>query len=432
VRRAKGGHVLLPEETTVAIVGGGPAGAIAGAYLARAGIDNVIFEREYFPRHHVGESLVAAINAVLHEIGVLEKIDRCGYVRKRGAAWVPKSGRGRFDLQVLPDPPVGGLDYTWHVDRAHFDQLLLEHAASLGSRVEQGCVVTEPWIEEGRVVGATVRRGDEARRVRARFVLDASGRGTFLGSRLRLKQKDPLFDQFAIYGHFQGVDRGEGPAADYIHILFLPTERGWVWRIPLRDGLTSVGVVTEREDFRRDGRDPAAYFERHAHSNPELARVLKGAQLVGKLRTEGDYSYSMARLTGPGFLLVGDAARFVDPIFSSGVSVAAYSAKFATEALLGVLSGAREESEALAAYEARLTAGIAIWYDFIKIYYKLQNLFTYYVRKPDYQQELVRLLQGRVYDPSEISILDRLREDIHTIESTPGHAMQSALTDIPM
>jgi FADH2 O2-dependent halogenase len=422
----------LPDEATVVVVGGGPAGSAAGAYLAKAGIDHVILERDRFPRHHVGESLVAASNRVLHEIGVLDTIDREGFTRKRGAVWVPRSGRNFAEVDIPADPRFGGRDYTYQVERARFDKILLDHAASLGSRVEEETVVTDALTEGDRVTGVRARRNGETRDIRARFVVDASGRGTFLGSRFRLKKKDPLFDQYAIYSYFKGMDRGPAATADHIHIHFLPTSRGWCWQIPLNPEITSVGVVTEREDFRRDGRDPGAYFRRHIDTQPELSRRLEGAIQTDVFRTEGDYSYSMDKLSGPGFVLVGDAARFVDPIFSSGVSVALNSARFAMAALIPALRGERDEAEARAEYEARLAGGIRTWYEFIKIYYKLQNLFTHYLRKPSYKVELIRLLQGDVYDPDEITILDRLRADIQKIESTPGHAMQASLTDIPL
>lgn len=419
----------FPEETSVAIVGGGPAGATLGAYLALAGIDHVIFERERFPRHHVGESLVGITNRVFHEIGFLGKLDAAGFVEKRAAVWIPKSGKGAYELRILPDPRFG-LDHTFHVDRARFDQLLLEHAASLGSRVEQETRVCDVLMEDGRACGVRVEQDGVEHSVRARYVVDASGRSTLLGSKLRLKERDPLFDQYAIYAYFEAFDRGPASMRDHIHIHFLPTRRGWVWQIPVDAEVTSVGVVTERDDFRRDGRDPESYFLRHVESHPELRRRIQPARRIGPFRTEGDYSYSMQRLTGPGFLLVGDAARFVDPIFSSGVSVAVNSACFAAQALQEALSG--DESEALKRYEERLGAGIRVWYDFIKIYYKLQNLFTRYVRKPEYQAEIVRLLQGDVYHPEEITVLDRLREDIRTIEKTPDHLLRSSLTDIPI
>lgn len=422
----------LPERTDVVVIGGGPAGSAAGSYLSMAGIDHVVLERDRFPRHHIGESLVTASNRVLHEIGVLAKLDEAGFVHKRGAVWVPKSGRNIAEVEILADPRFGGLDYTFQVERARFDKLLLDHAASLGSQVSEETVVTEALTEGDRVVGVKARRNGDAQEIRARFVIDASGRSTFLGSRFRLKKKDPIFNQYAIYSYFKGVDRGRKETQDNIHIHFLPTRRGWCWQIPISPEVTSVGVVTEREDFKRDGRDPGAYFARHIETQPELSRRLANATQVDEFRTEGDYSYSMERLTGPGFALVGDAARFVDPIFSSGVSVALNSARFATGAIIPVLRGERDEEEARAEYETRLSAGIRTWYEFIKVYYKLQNLFTHYLRKPAYQPELVRLLQGEVYDPDEISVLGKLRDDIRKIEATPGHAMQADLTDIPI
>jgi FADH2 O2-dependent halogenase len=422
----------LPAETTVAIVGGGPAGATLGAYLARAGVDHILFERERFPRHHIGESLVGTSNRVFQEIGFLPRLDASGFVEKRAAVWIPKSGRGAFELNVAPDPRWG-LDHTFHVDRARFDHLLLDYAAECGTPVHQETRVSEVLVDGDRVTGVVVERdGAPAHTVRARFVIDASGRSTVLGSHFRLKDRDPLFDQYAIYSYFEDFDRGPASMTDHIHIHFLPTRRGWVWQIPISREITSVGVVTERDDFRKDGRDRESYFLRHVQSQPELARRMVPARRIAEFRAEGDYSYSMRRLAGPGWLMIGDAARFVDPIFSSGVSVAVNSARLASQALLSVLNEGAVEADAFGRYEARVSSGIKIWYEFIKIYYKLQNLFTRYVRVPEYREDLIQLLRGDVFDVGQIKVLDRLRDDIRAIERTPNHILQSALTDIPI
>ena len=433
-------RATLPEETTVAILGGGPAGATTACYLAMAGIDHVVLERARFPRHHVGESLVGATNRIFDEIGFLPKLDAAGFPRKQGAVWVPKSGRNPHSIRVVPDKAFGGLDYTFHVDRARFDHMLLDHAGSLGSRVFQGALVNGVETRDGRIESVQVQHQNpgqgqgeaETRKIRTRFVVDATGRNTFLGSRFRLVQKDTLFDQYAVYGYWKGVGRGPEETAGYIHIHFLPNQRGWAWQIPIDDETTSIGVVTEKADFKRNKQSAEDHYARHLARNPELSRRLEHATLVSELRSEGNYSYSMRELTGPGYLLVGDAARFVDPIFSSGVSVAIYSAKFAAEEIARVVSNERSEADAFGDYEARMRAGVELWYDFIKIYYKLQNLFTYYLRKPQYRDELVQLLQGNVYDARSITVLDRLREDIRRIEATPGHVLREGLSDIPI
>lgn len=422
----------LPEETTVAILGGGPAGATTACYLAMAGIDHVVLERAHFPRHHVGESLVGATNRIFDEIGFLEKLDAAGFPRKQGAVWVPKSGKNPHAIRVVPDKTFGGLDYTFHVDRARFDHMLLDHAETLGSPVYQGALVNGVETRDGRIEAVQVQHEGETHTLRTRFVVDATGRNTFLGSRFRLLQKDTLFDQYAVYAYWKGVGRGPEETAGYIHIHFLPSERGWVWQIPIDDETTSIGVVTEKADFQRNGQDSEAHYAHHLARNPELSRRLEQATRVSNLRSEGNYSYSMRELVGPGYLLVGDAARFVDPIFSSGVSVAIYSAKFAAEQIAHVVAGERPEAEAFGAYETQMRAGVELWYDFIKVYYKLQNLFTYYLRKPEYRDQLVQLLQGNVYDARGITVLERLREDIRRIESTPGHVLQEGLSDIPI
>jgi flavin-dependent dehydrogenase len=419
----------MADETTVAIIGGGPAGATLGAYLSLAGVDNVIFEREQFPRHHIGESLVPITTGLFQEIGFLAKMDAASFVQKRGAVWVPKSGTNSHELRLAPDPRYGR-DYTYHVDRPKFDQMLLDHASELGSRVYQETQVDNVVMEGDRIVGLEVRNNGRQRRIGASYVVDASGRGTFLGARFGLKRKDPLFNQFAIYAQFTGIDRGPDKTSDHIHIFFLPTQRGWVWQIPISETVTSIGVVTEREDFRLDSRDREQYFLRHVGSNPELARRMERAKRIGGFHAEGDYSYSMDSFIGPGYLLTGDAARFVDPIFSSGVSVAMHSAKFACEALTSVLSGARPEQQAFEDYQRRLKDGVDVWYEFIKIYYKLQNLFSLYIQRPEYAPELLRLLQGDVYDRKSITVLDRLKADIRAIEIAPHHLLKEALTEI--
>jgi flavin-dependent dehydrogenase len=421
--------MTIPDQTTVAIIGGGPAGATLGAYLSLAGVDNVVFERDRFPRHHVGESLVPITTGLFQEIGFLPKMDAASFVQKRGAVWVPKSGTNSHELRLAPDPRYGR-DYTYHVDRPTFDRMLLDHASELGSRVYQETQVDDVVMQDDRIVGLEVRANGQQHRIGARYVVDASGRGTFLGSRFGLKRKDPLFNQFAIYGQFTGVNRGPDTTADHIHIFFLPTQRGWVWQIPISATVTSIGVVTERDDFRLDSRDREQYFLRHTRSNPELAKRMENAKRVKGFHAEGDYSYSMDSFVGPGYLMIGDAARFVDPIFSSGVSVAMHSAKFACEALTAVLSGARSEEQAFEAYQRRLQDGVNVWYEFIKIYYKLQNLFSLYIQRPEYKSELLRLLQGDVYDRKSINVLDRLKADILAIELTPEHMLKGALTEI--
>jgi FADH2 O2-dependent halogenase len=277
-----------------------------------------------------------------------------------------------------------------------------------------------------------VRVGDQEVEMPAKVVVDASGRNTLLGRQLRLKKKDPLFNQYAIHAWFDGVDRGDHSSAEHIHIYFLPVERGWVWQIPITDTITSIGVVVEREVFSQARLGLEQFFYDQVQTNDNLAEAMCHATRVNEFKTEGDYSYSMSKFVGDGYLLVGDAARFVDPIFSSGVSIALYSAKFAAERIVEAFKVDDFSEEVFAPYEAKLRSGVEIWYEFIRLYYKLLPLFTYFINSKKYRLEVLRLLQGDVFDRSEVDVLDAMRRFIDTVENSEEHMFKGKLTDIPI
>ena len=421
------------DTTDVVIIGGGPAGSVLGCYLASAGIDTVILEKVRHPRPHVGESLVPSTTRIFKEIDFLSTMEKEGFVKKYGAAWhsVARNSEIAIRFSEYRQPGVDQ-DYTYHVDRGRFDQLLFLHARASGAKVLEDAHVREVHFESGRAVGVTFSANGLKKRLNAHCVVDASGRACVLGTRLRLKQKDPLFDQFAVHSWFQGVRRGTGETRDFIHIYFLPVKRGWAWQIPITDKITSMGVVTDKSVFRRSKGRLETWFRETAATSPDLANALRGATRVRPYRPEADYSYSMKRFTGDGFLLIGDAARFVDPIFSSGVSVACYSARFASQVLLEALAERDVTRARLSTYEARLRAGVDIWYEFIRLYYKLMHLFSYFIEDPRYRHQIHQLLQGEVYDRSSAPVLDRMKRVIRTVEKTPGHIWQPFLTDIPV
>jgi len=215
---------------------------------------------------------------------------------------------------------------------------------------------------------------------------------------------------------------------DYIHVHFLPIERGWVWQIPIYPDATSVGVVVEKSVFQKSGKDYETFFHDVTQMSNNTKHILSEAERVRDWYVEGDYSYKMDRFTGDGWLLVGDAARFVDPIFSSGVSVAVNSAKFAFEALHEALQG-KNERAALDAYNEKVGRGVQIWYEWITIYYKLQALFTRLGKDPENRRQMQQLLQGDVYDRSAVDVLDRMRALVKTVEETEGHILKPMLSD---
>ncbi len=426
----------MNKDNSVIIIGGGPAGSAVGCYLSMAGISNTIIEKEIHPRPHVGESLVPITTRYLKEIGVLPALDNGGYVKKYGAAWHPPSGSGVVSIQFRSIPQKGvDQEYSYHADRAKFDLMLLKRAEELGSRVYQGAHVREVLFDDGWARGVACKIGDKTVELESRMIVDATGRNTLLGKQLNLKKNDPIFNQFTIHGWFEGVNRAltDPKTADYIHIFFLNrTERGWAWQIPITNEVASIGVVTEKEVFRKSKKDVNGWFHEQVKNHPTLYEAMRGAKQVKAFEAEGDYSYSMRHFAGNGFILVGDAARFVDPIFSSGISVALASASFATEAIRKAFETDDFSHESFKPYEQKLRAGVEIWYEFIRLYYKLLPIFTYFIQNDEYRADLLTLLSGDVYERKDAPVLRKMREFIEVVESSEKHLFKDALTDMPI
>jgi FADH2 O2-dependent halogenase len=320
-------------------------------------------------------------------------------------------------------------DYTYHVDRGRFDQLLLEHAENCGSRVLQGVQVERvEFGPNGGVLGVTVHHAGATRLLRCRLVADASGRNTILGTQLKLKKKDPLFNQFAVHGWYEGVQRGEPDNADFIHVYLLPEPRAWAWQIPITETVTSIGIVTDGTRFVKASEPVEDFFARHLAMNPVLAERMSGARRIHDFCREGNYSYIMDKIAGDGWVLVGDAARFVDPIFSSGVSVAMESAKRAAAAIGGALDSGDLSAASFADYEKTIRGGCDVWREFILLFYRLPPLFFTMLQQPDVRLAALRLLQGEVYDRCSNPILERMRREIQAVEETPGHPWTAYLS----
>jgi FADH2 O2-dependent halogenase len=398
------------------IIGGGPAGSVAACLLAQRGHRVLVVEKDIHPREHVGESLTPSPNPIYEQIGFREKIEDEGFVHKPGAAWTaPRSPVGKYVKIVLNEFPPPGVTrcYTYNVERGAFDALLLRHAHEQGASVLQGVAVQKVLFEGDRAVGVRLKVLDGWERdVHARFLIDASGRRCVLASQLGLKKKDPVFNQFGLFSWYRGVEPNPPGTEGMIFLHFLGLERAWAWQIPLRSGICSVGFVTDKADFKKTGMDTDDYAGSLIKRNRTLRHNMRNAQRIRPWWAEGDYSYSIEQLAGKGWLLIGDALRFVDPIFSTGVDVATYSALYASETIDAVLKG-EDEQCAFKAYERRVSDGVQAWYDLIALFYKLQNLFTFFATRPDYRERVVRILQGNLYQPES---LQRAREMIAIME----------------
>lgn len=439
----------LAPDYDVGIIGAGPAGAGLACYLAKAGVRCVVFERELFPRPHVGESLVPSSNRVFKDLDFLKVMEAEKFPHKFGAVWTATGGRREFEhgwegLEVentadirFEERKQQGVDqnYTYHVDRGKFDNLLLHHARGFGADVFEGVAVRDVNFD-GPFPEIRYQMGQREIGCRVRIVADASGRRTFLGNRLKLKLKDEVFDQYAIHTWFDGLDRtatmgkGSTQKGDYIYVHFLPISNSWVWQIPITDTITSVGVVTQKKHFAKAKSEREEFFWHAVSSRPELHDALRKSAQVRPFTDEGDYSYAMQQIAGDGWVMVGDAGRFVDPIFSTGVSIALNSARFLHTDIINALKTGNTRREAFATYEATLRRGTKNWYNFISVYYRLNVLFTAFIRDPRYRLDVLKLLQGDVYDDDEPEVLTRMRAIVSEVENNAKHPWHNLLGDL--
>ena len=428
----------------VAVIGGGPAGSTAASYLSKEGLKVVLFEKKKFPRPHVGESLVPAVNRVLHELGLFEKLETHGFLKKYGAAWTTFNSNENashdfkgmeileqvdilFNERVNPD---AFKEFTFHVDRAEFDELLLNHSESLGATVFQNAGVQHTDFSNTDFVSLQVNVNGEQKEFRAKMIVDASGRDTQVGSQLNLKISDPVFDQFAIHSWFKNFDRNEKELHDYIFIHFLPFHHTWIWQIPITNEITSLGLVTSKKHIKGRADDLEKIFNEFMENDSDLAQRIKKAERIRPFTLEADYSYSMKQMAGDRFVMVGDAARYVDPIFSSGVSIALNSARFAKDNILRAFQTGNFKREAFQDYEKIIGAGCKNWYRFISMYYRLNVLFTWFVKNPKYRLEVIRFLQGDVYDENESFLLRDMEETLQEVEKNPKHIWHDLLHNI--
>ncbi|MGH6691862.1 MAG: NAD(P)/FAD-dependent oxidoreductase, partial [Gammaproteobacteria bacterium] len=302
----------------VLVIGGGPAGSTISAVLAQRGRDVVLLEKSRHPRFHIGESLLPFNMPLFERLGVAAEIEAIG-IHKYGAEFVSP----RHEKPVMyefANAADNAWPYTYQVRRSQFDEILFRNATRKGARAIESCRVTGV---EFRPDGAGVSARDEGgaeRKWQARFVVDASGRDTFLASRLGIKERSPKNNTAALYGHFSGATRLPGKSEGNISLFWF--EHGWFWFIPLADGATSVGAVCFPYYMKARKASPRQFLLDTIALCPPLVERLRNAELVSPVTATGNYSYSATRATGANYLMVGDAFAFLDPIFSTGVLLA--------------------------------------------------------------------------------------------------------------
>ncbi len=393
-------------DTDVLVVGGGPAGSTAATLLARRGWKVLLLEKARHPRFHIGESLLPMNMPILERLGVFEQVKAIG-VMKLGADF-PVEGRDynvfRFTRTLRP-----GAGHAFQVKREEFDQVLFEHARGEGVDAREGIKVESVEFDAGgRPVVAHAR--DEAGRaltVRMRFLLDASGRDTLLGAQLKLKRRNPRHSSAAIFSHYANVPRRPGDDAGNVTIC--RHAHGWIWLIPLRQGVTSVGAVCSPDYLKQRRGESEAFLLQTLDSVPEVRERMRDARRIAPVHVTGNYAYDCARMHGPGWLLLGDAYSFVDPMFSSGVYLAMNSAERGAEAVDAALREPAREAALLRALQRRLDAGLDEFKWFIYRFTSpaMKQLFAHPRNLLRVEDAVVSMLAGDVFDARPV--LWRLR-----------------------
>ena len=313
----------------IIVIGGGPGGSTAATLLARQGFDVTLFEREVFPREHVGESLLPASIPILETLGVIDEIEAAGFTPKYGATMVwgrdPEPWSWHFAETNASYP------HAYQVWRPTFDQMLLRNAERNGVSVHEGFRVVDVSLNETDPSSVTVESADgETQTHEADWIVDASGQNGFLARRLDLRVNDEFFRNLAVYSYFQGADRL--PEPDTGNIFIEAYEHGWSWAIPLPDNIMSVGVVVDAAwgGSKLSEAPTEEFYRQQLSMTQRTAEMLRPARMIDDPRVIRDWSYTSQHLVGDGYILVGDAACFIDPLFSSGVHLALSSAVLAS------------------------------------------------------------------------------------------------------
>ena len=340
----------------VLVIGGGPAGSTAATLLAERGYRVTLLEKAHHPRFHIGESLLPANLPLLEKLGVADEVKAIG-MKKWGAEFVSPWHDHKQEFEFA-DAMDKSMPMAYQVRRSEFDEILIRNASRKNARVVEGCRVQNVDFlpDNGGAVVQAIHEDESIETVTARFVLDASGRDTFLGNRFKAKQCNKKHNSAAIYGHFAGAVRNEGKAAGNISIFWF--DYGWFWFIPLLDGATSVGAVIWPYYLKTRGKKSLDIFfqETIALCKP-LETLLKNAHLVSSVEATGNFSYECNHTHGNNYLLLGDAYTFIDPVFSSGVMLAMQSAFIGAETVDICLQNPQKAAAALRKFDKSMRTG---------------------------------------------------------------------------
>ncbi len=384
----------------VIVIGGGPAGSSVASILSREGRSVVLFEKERFPRHHIGESLMTDTYFTFERMGLLEKLRQSPFVRKYSVQFANSAGKESRPFYFFEGRHHES-SVTWQVTRSEFDLLLIEHAADQGATVFQETTIKRVLFDENRAYGVEALLPDGSlRQFLAPVVVDATGQTAMLSNKLGWRVRDPKLKKAVLYSYFKGAHREPDLNGGATLVLRTPSgSNGWFWYIPLENDITSVGVVADPEYLVKDrGQDLAKIFYEEINKVESCRRRVAGAERVDKIYSIIDYSYRSRNCAGDGFILIGDAYGFLDPIYSSGVLLALKMAELAADSIHDAFTNNDFSAARLGHYQKKLDRGIESMRKLVYAFYNEGFSFSKFLEKnPEQRMNIISLLMGDVF-----------------------------------
>ncbi len=398
------------QKCDVLIIGGGPSGSVAACQLLQKGYSVTVLEKLHFPRFVIGESLLPRCNEILEKNGLLELIQRQNYMYKGGAIFINENREEEVvDFSQNLGQKWGS---SFQVKREEFDDVLLQEAKRRGAKVYEGVTVTD-YDNEKNIVTATDEQGG-TERYEARFVLDASGYGRVLPKLMDLDIPSDLKLRNAIFTRIRGERRREGEKEGYIDIVIHDDNNAWLWIIPFSDGTTSIGIVCEESYFENSGLSEEAFLDSVFQKHPYLSEKLADAEKIVPVGRIQGYSAAVKKMYGKGFALSGNATEFLDPVFSSGVTLALQSSDRVAELIDRELRG--ETVDWQRDYEEYMMVGIDVFREFVYAWYdgRLGKIFYAPKKQEQVKRSISSILSGYVWD-RENFFVNNSKEKINTL-----------------